>query len=45
VGEAFSDLTSLLVVVAGFSVQAIIISLSRVRALKSLSELQESQEE
>jgi len=27
VGEAFSDLTSLLVVVAGFSVQAIIISL------------------
>jgi predicted MFS family arabinose efflux permease len=45
VGEAFSDLTSLLVVVAGFSVQAIIISLSRVRSLKSLSELQESQEE
>jgi len=45
VGEAFSDLTSLLVVVAGFSVQAIIISLSPVRALKSLSELQESQEE
>jgi predicted MFS family arabinose efflux permease len=41
VGEAFSDLTSLLVVVAGFSVQAIIISLSRVRALKSLSELNE----
>ena len=41
VGETFSDLASLLVVVAGFSVQAIIISLSRVRSLQSLSELQE----
>jgi len=41
VGETFSDLASLLVVVAGFSVQAIIISLSRVRSLQSLSELKE----
>ena len=41
VGETFSDLASLLVVVAGFSVQAIIISLSRVRSLQSLSELRE----
>ena len=41
VGETFSDLASLLVVVAGFSVQAIIISLSRVRSLQSLSDLQE----
>ena len=45
VGETFSDLASLLVVVAGFSVQAIVISLSRVRALKSLNELQERTEE
>jgi hypothetical protein len=33
-----SDLTSLLVVVAGFAVQAIVITLSKVRTLKSLSD-------
>ena len=43
VGELGSDLTSLLVVVAGFAVQAILITLSRVRSLKSLSEAQEEQ--
>ena len=41
VGEMGSDLASLLVVVAGFSVQAILITLSKVRSLKSLSEAQE----
>jgi predicted MFS family arabinose efflux permease len=40
VGEMGSDLASLLVVVAGFSVQAIL-TLSKVRSLKSLSEAQE----
>ena len=42
VGEMGSDLASLLVVVAGFAVQAILITLSRVRSLKSLSEAQEA---
>ena len=41
VGEMGSDLTSLLVVVLGFAVQAIVITLSRVRSLNSLSEAQE----
>ncbi len=41
VGEMGSDLASLLVVVAGFSVQAILITRSKVRSLKSLSEAQE----
>ena len=42
VGEMGSDLVSLLVVVAGFAVQAIVITFSRVRSLKSLSEAQEA---
>lgn len=42
VGEMGSDLASLLVVVAGFAVQATVITLSRVRSLKSLSEAQEA---
>jgi len=42
VGEMGSDLASLLVVVAGFAVQAIVITFSRVRSLKSLSEAQEA---
>lgn len=45
VGETFSDLACLLVVVAGFSVQAIIIGSSRVRTLNDLTELQESSQE
>ena len=38
VGEMGSDLTSLLVVVAGFGVQATVITFSKVRSLKSLSQ-------
>ncbi len=45
VGEMGSDLTSLLVVVLGFSVQAIVISFSRVRSLKSLREASEERED
>ena len=41
VGETGSDLTCLLVVVAGFAIQAVVISLSKVRSLKSLSEARE----
>jgi predicted MFS family arabinose efflux permease len=41
VGEMGSDLTSLCMVVAGFTLQAIVITLSRVRSLKSLSEARE----
>jgi predicted MFS family arabinose efflux permease len=44
VGEWGSDLTSLLLVVLGFSIQAIVIGCSRVRSLKSLSEAREGQE-
>jgi predicted MFS family arabinose efflux permease len=45
VGEMGSDLTSLMVVVAGFTLQAIVISLSRVRSLNSLSEAREGLED
>ena len=38
VGEMGSDLTCLLVVVAGFVVQAIVITFSKVRSLRSLSQ-------
>jgi hypothetical protein len=38
VGEMGSDLTSLTVVVAGFGVQAIVITLSKVRSLRSLDQ-------
>jgi dipeptide/tripeptide permease len=38
VGEMGSDLISLMVVVAGFGVQAIVIFFSKVRSLRSLSE-------
>jgi predicted MFS family arabinose efflux permease len=41
VGEMGSDLTSLLVVVAGFAVQAIVITFSKVRSLKTLSQARE----
>jgi predicted MFS family arabinose efflux permease len=41
VGEMGSDLACLLVVVAGFVIQAIVITFSKVRSLKSLSEAQE----
>jgi predicted MFS family arabinose efflux permease len=41
VGEMGSDLACLCVVVAGFVVQAIVITFSKVRSLKSLSEAQE----
>ena len=41
VGEMGSDLTSLLVVVAGFALQAIVITFSKVRTLKSLSDARE----
>ena len=44
VGEWGSNLTSLLLVVMGFSIQAIVIGCSRVRSLKSLSEAREGQE-
>ena len=45
VGETGSDLTCLLVVVAGFAIQAVVISLSKVRSLKSLSEAREGRNE
>lgn len=45
VGETGSDLTSLLVVVAGFTLQAIVITLSKVRSLNSLSEAREGLED
>jgi predicted MFS family arabinose efflux permease len=42
VGEMGSDTLSLLVVVFGFSIQAIVITLSKVRSLNTLSEAKES---
>lgn len=45
VGEMGSDLACLLVVVAGFVVQAIVITFSKVRSLKSLSEAQVGQKD